>query len=210
MTRLLLSDDVRSHDAEGAGVEGLRALWRGAFAGLAGGVLFTLVMIQIDWLPRIGEFVGADVWAGVLVHLGIASLIGASYGVLFRRHSYDLGSALGWGISYGFCWWVLGALTLFPIFLGAEPGWSAEGLAAGFPSLIGHILYGAALGVTFARLEARHNPWWISRSEIEAERRERRREQVLTSAPALWALMIFLALVFPLLISQGVQPLTSY
>jgi hypothetical protein len=49
------------------------------------------------------------------------------------------------------------------------------------------------LGVAFYLLEARHNPWWITRSETEAERTRARREQMLTSAPALWAFVVFVA-----------------
>ena len=207
LVRLLFSDDVRGHASEGAGVEGLYALTRGGFAGLAGGLLFTLVMIQIDWLPRIASFVGSgSTVAAVFLHLGIATLIGASYGVLFRRQSYDLGSATGWGLTYGFCWWVLGALTLFPVFLGAEPKWDAASAANAFPSLVGHLVYGAGLGITFYLLESRSNPWWVTRTQAEAARQASRRDQMLTSAPALWALMIFIALAIPLLLAKTGEP----
>ena len=40
--------------------------------------------------------------------LVISDLIGISYGLLFQRQSYDIGSALGWGVSYGFFWWIFG------------------------------------------------------------------------------------------------------
>jgi hypothetical protein len=164
-------------------------------------------MIQIDWLPRIASFVGSgSTVAAVFLHLGIATLIGASYGVLFRRQSYDFGSATGWGLTYGFCWWVLGALTLFPVFLGAGPKWDAASAANAFPSLVGHLVYGAGLGITFYMLESRSNPWWVTRTQAEAARQARRREQVLTSAPALWALMIFIALAIPLLLAKTGEP----
>jgi len=202
LARLLFSDDVRDMGREGAGTRGLRALGQGALAGLVGGLLFTLIMLQIDFLPTVAQLVGFDSGlAGFLVHLVIADLIGASYGVLFRRQSYDAGSAVGWGVAYGFCWWVLGALTLLPVFLGGPPQWTAAGAAAAYPSLIGHLLYGAGLGATFYALEVRQSPWWVSRTQAEAERRERRRQHVLTSAPALWALVVVVALVVPILLA---------
>ena len=59
------------------------------------------------------------------MHLLIAQLIGVSYAVLFRRRSFDLPPGIGWGVSYGFLWWVLGELTLFPVLTGATPHCSA-------------------------------------------------------------------------------------
>ncbi len=129
-------------------------------------------------------------------------MIGASYGLLFRRQSFDVGSALGWGVAYGLLWWLLGPLTLLPILLGAPPQWTLAAAAATFPSLVGHLAYGAALGVAFYRLEARYSPWWLTRNEIEAERAERRREQVFGSAPALWAVIAMFAVTVPLLLGQ--------
>ncbi|MGH9156475.1 MAG: hypothetical protein ACRD1K_11720 [Acidimicrobiales bacterium] len=202
LVRALFVDDVRRTHEEGAGARGLRAGGRGALAGLAGGLLFTLVMLQIGFLPTVARLVGANsARAGLVVHLLISQVIGVSYGLLFRRRSYDLASALGWGVSYGFFWWVLGALTLLPVLLGGSPRWSALDLAATFPSLIGHLAYGAGLGVSYHRLEIRTSPWWITRNEAEAARLTLEREQALTSAPALWALVVLIALTVPVLVA---------
>ena len=46
-------------------------------------------------------------------------------------------------------WWILGALTLMPILLGSKPQWTASAAAEAFPVLIGHLGYGASLGVVF-------------------------------------------------------------
>ena len=73
-------------------------------------------------------------------------------GLLFARRSQDIGSAVGWGVSYGFFWWILGPLTLAPILLGVAPRWTAPAAAALLPSLVGHLAYGAG-GVTFHLLE---------------------------------------------------------
>jgi hypothetical protein len=179
----------------------LRAVGRGALAGLAGGLLFTVVMAQIGFLPVFARLVGSrSTLTGLIVQLLVANLIGVSYGLLFRRQSYDIGSALGWGLSYGFFWWVLGPLTLIPVLLGVAPQWTAGAAADLFSSLVGHLAYGAGLGVVFHLLEARHNPWLIPRSRAEAVRVARRKEQVLTSAPALWALVVVIALPLPIIL----------
>jgi len=200
----LFSDIVSAPDEEGIGIRGLRAVARGAFAGVIGGLVFTIIMVRIGALPAVARLIGASSpWTGFVVHLVIANLIGASFGLLFLRRSFDLGSALGWGISYGFFWWILGPLTLFPVLLGVAPRWTPDVAAAHMASLIGHLAYGAALGVTFHLLEARYNPWWISHTDAEAVRSARRRDQVLTSAPALWALVVLIALTLPVVLTCG-------
>ena len=200
--RGLFVDDVREFRREAPGGRGLQALGYGALAGLAGGLVFTLVMVLVGALPTIARIAGAQgAAAGLVVHLVIAQLIGVSYAVFFRRRSFDLVSGIGWGVSYGFLWWVLGALTLLPILTGAVPQWNAAGIATAFPSLVGHLGYGAALGAVYYRLEARANPWWISRTDAEAQRVAEQREQTLGSAPAMWGLTVLIAVTIPLLIT---------
>lgn len=131
----------------------------------------------------------------------IAQVIGVSYALFFRGRSYDLVSGVGWGLSYGFFWWVLGALTLLPVLLGQPPRWEAAAIAAAFASLIGHLAYGAGLGTVYAWLEHRENPWWVARSDVEAVRATARREQILGSAPALWTLTVLIALAVPVMVA---------
>ena len=201
--RLLFSDFAPGGDEEGVGTQGLRIVGRSLLAGLAGGLLFSLVMLQIGFLPSVASLIGTtSPVAGFLVHLGIAVLVGTSYGVLFQRQSYDLGSALGWGLSYGFFWSILGPLTLMPIFLGGTPQWSVAAVAAAFPNLIGHLAYGAGLGVIFYLLEVRYSPWWVPRRRAEGVRVAHHKEQVLTSAPALWAFLIAAGLTLPVLLAS--------
>jgi len=201
LVRLLFAEVRRSYEQEGAGIEGLRAVGRGALAGLVGGILFTLVIMRIGGLGAVGQIIGStSMGSGLFVQFVVSETIGVTYGLLFRRQSYDVGSGLGWGLAYGFFWWVLGPLTLTPLLLGARPQWTVESAAALFPYLIGHLAYGAALGIVFHLLEARQNPWWIPRTHAEAARVARHREQLLTSAPALWALIVMIALVIPVLL----------
>jgi uncharacterized membrane protein YagU involved in acid resistance len=203
LARALFADVRRSHEQEGPGVEGLRAAGRGALAGLAGGLPFTLLIARIGGLAAAGRLIGSTSMAsGLVVQFVVSEAVGITYGLLFRRQSYDAGSALGWGLAYGFLWWVLGPLTLAPVLLGARPQWTVEAAASLFPFLVGHLAYGAALGVVFHLLEARQNPWWIPRTRAEAARVARHRQQLLTSAPALWALVVMIALVIPVLLGR--------
>jgi uncharacterized membrane protein YagU involved in acid resistance len=201
--RLLFSDQLQNPDEEGPGAQGLRAAGYGLQAGLAGGLLFTFVMVRAGFLAQVAGLLGTtSAFTGFIVHLVIAIIIGISYGLLFRHQAYDIASALGWGISYGLLWWVLGPLTLMPFLLGATPQWSAEVAATAYPSLVGHLLYGAGVGISFYLLERRYRPWWISRTQVDAMRVARRQEQVLTSAPALWTLSVIIALTVPILLGM--------
>ena len=112
-----------------------------------------------------------------------------------------MGSGLGWGLSYGFFWWIMGPLTLAPILLGTTPRWTAAIAAGLLPDLVGHLLYGAGLGMMFHLLEARYNPWWLPHEHMETSVASRRKAHVLTSAPALWTLVVVVALTIPILLA---------
>ncbi|MGI8781013.1 MAG: hypothetical protein ACR2L8_12770 [Solirubrobacteraceae bacterium] len=199
----LFEDDPRSDEDEGAGTRVLRALATGTVAGLAGGLLFTAVLLEVDGLPTIGGLAGGrSTLAGLAVHLFIAVLIGASFAVLFRRETVDGASSLAWGVCYGVVWWFVGNLTLLPWLLGERPEWTAADLGEGFPSLVGHLLYGAGLGVVLGVLRLRSRAWWVSTSAARADRARRQGEQLLSAAPALWALVALIALVLPLLVAE--------
>jgi uncharacterized membrane protein YagU involved in acid resistance len=184
--RLLFTDTLPETDEEGVGTQALRALGRGALSGIVGGLIFTGVMAQAGAFPKLAGLVGASSpVTGFAVHLAIAIVVGASYAVLFHRQRYDMVSAVGWSVSYGFVWWLIGPLTLMPILLGTTPDWTAGATAQVFHNRIGHLAYGAGLGTTLQLLESRYKPWWVPQRQVDAIRVERRKEQVLTSAPVL-------------------------
>ncbi len=95
--RLFFSDELLDEDHEGAGAQGLRAIGRGALAGVAGGLLFTYVMVEIGGLDNVGALARVDsAYVGFFVHFSIAVTWGATYGLLFWRQTYDRASAIGW------------------------------------------------------------------------------------------------------------------
>jgi uncharacterized membrane protein YagU involved in acid resistance len=110
-----LADDPAELADEGVGTRALQGLGRGTLGGLAGGVLFTFVLAQVDGLERIAGLAGGgSPLLGLAVHLLIAIVLGMSYGVLFRHEGGEPEAALGWGVSYGVLWWLLGNLTCCP------------------------------------------------------------------------------------------------
>ncbi|MBU3063908.1 hypothetical protein KO481_20545 [Nocardia sp. NEAU-G5] len=196
-----VSSDALAETGERLRGNRVTGVLHGILAGLVGGVVFTGVMVAIGFLPRVAALLGSgSAGVGIVVHLIISVIIGIGYAVWFRGRSFDPASGLGWGVSYGFLWWVLGYLTLLPLLLGHAPVWSPDSLAAGFPSLVGHLGYGAALGLVYQRLEQRVSPWYLTRSEVAAERARARYRQILGSAPALWSLVVLIAVLMPVLV----------
>lgn len=206
---LFVDSDPLNRPLEGAGTRGLRGVLMGLAAGIIGGLLFTIVMVGVGALPMVASLVGAEsAFAGFVVHLTIAIIIGSSYGLLFQREAYSYGSGLAWGLVYGVLWWFLGAVTLFPILLRQPVDWSLQAVVALYPSLVGHLLYGAVLGLFFQFLARRYDTELSSRAQrgtqgtrfaYPASRRPQRR-CAGTPASALWAVILALGVMLPLLL----------
>ncbi|MEO6571507.1 MAG: hypothetical protein ABIO83_08160 [Ilumatobacteraceae bacterium] len=202
VARSLTHDGPAVTSQESAGAQGLHAIGAGAIAGLVGGTVFSIVLAQRGDLSGIAAMVANDsAPVGFVIHLFTSVLIGVGYGLIFVRRSNDISSALGWGTSYGVFWWLMGSLTLLPILAGDVPRWSVDAAIDAYPELIGHLVYGAFLGVVFYRIEARFDPWWFARNESEQRRAIRAADQLAGSAPALWVVTVLFALAIPLLLA---------
>jgi len=186
---LFIESDPLTRAAEGPGTRGLRGIGLGAAASIFGGLAFTLIMLATNALPTVASLIGmTSVFEGFLVHMVISILIGASFGLLYGRESASPVSALGWGLFYGIVWWVLGPLTIMPALLGAPFQWSLAAAAGAFPSLIGHLLYGAVLGLVYHRLLQRFAPpHSITSSDSDH------------TTTGLWAMIVLLVMILLLL-----------
>ena len=135
-----------------------RELKWGAYGGVAGGLIFGAMMGVMGMLPMIGSMVGQPTAAvGFVVHIVNSTIIGAGFAIVLGRFVSGTASGLGAGLAYGGVWWILGPLTLMPLFMGMGFGvnWNAAAAAAMLPSLLGHLMYGSVLGVTYTWLRQR-------------------------------------------------------
>ena len=201
--RLLFSDEVPVRASGG----GYQAVLRDAAAGTIGGLLFTLVTWQTGILAELARLVGGSIPAGLAAHLAMATVLGVSYGQLYRRDAWELGTAMAWGVAYGLLWWVLGALTLLPMLLGGAPQWSAPAVQAAFPSLVGHIAFGVGLGASFHVLETRLGSGRLQRrlgdgwGGPQRERQGDGDEDARGGPGPLWAVLLVVLLTLPVVVA---------
>lgn len=121
-----------------------------------GGLLFGAIMAAAGVLPLVASLVGSDDAAvGFLVHMGFSGFIGGTFGILVAWVRTRPSRSLAYGIAYGAVWWVLGGLTLMPLFLGMRVAYDTALTADGLGGLAGHLIYGVGLGATYGVLETR-------------------------------------------------------
>jgi hypothetical protein len=139
----------------------------GIVAGVIAGIVFGVMMQmmtaptpdggRMPMMAMVAKVVRSDSMAvGWIYHLFNSAVIGAIFGWLFGNRSGSYGAGSGWGALYVIVRWVLGALILMPMFLGM-PAFAPLKmmLPVAMGSLMGHLIYGVILGVSFVRLRSR-------------------------------------------------------
>ena len=127
---------------------------RALLGGLIGTLAITFLMYvggpmmglpKMDIAAMLGTMVGGWVW-GMIVHIlngvVIFPLIYAYF--LFGKLP---GAPYGKGILWGLSLWLLAQLVVMPMMGAGVFGLKMNGIMSAFGSLMGHVIYGALLGV---------------------------------------------------------------
>jgi uncharacterized membrane protein YagU involved in acid resistance len=138
-----------------ASVSVSKAATNGAIAGLAGGVVFGIMMAMQGMLPMVGMLIRQEsAVVGFMVHMLISAFIGAVYGIVISRFDLSSRTAVLGGVVNGIVWWVLGALILMPLGLGMTDMIFAIGQMQ-WMSLLGHLIYGLITAFVYRSLAHR-------------------------------------------------------
>ncbi|MBI3800317.1 MAG: hypothetical protein HY268_25500 [Deltaproteobacteria bacterium] len=147
-----------------------RALIVGGIAGLMGGWGFGRWMGSIHFFPLLATVVNSNSpGVGIILHLLVAMMIGATFGLLFQGDIRGYGSSVGWGVGYSLFWWFLGPLTLLPLCQGKPLNWSSAYGAELFGSLVGHVVYGVLVGLIYALLDSLWVGFFIESDPLHRE-----------------------------------------
>lgn len=198
--KLFFQSDPLNRETEGPGLHVLRSLGWGAFAGLVGGVVVSPILLVTEALPKVAGL-GPSLLGmkGLLIHLVVSTVIGMTYGVLFRNEGSSFSVGVPWGWLFGLIWWYLGPMTLLPLALTGVCDWRSSAASALLPSLMGHLIYGAVTATVFLLLERRYQKWLLLDPKYSA-RELRRMRPAGTPAPALWFFALSLGVLLPILL----------
>ncbi|MFG2836026.1 hypothetical protein ACGFZH_11915 [Streptomyces zaomyceticus] len=131
----------------------LYAVW-GAVAGLVGGIGMGIwmsvsrPMMDTAMITMVAGLLGStNAFVGWLIHLGIATFAGITFGVVLGQLAQRIAPAVILGLAYGAVWWTLGALWIMPANMGM-PVFEWNDVTAS--SLGAHLVFGLLAGATFA------------------------------------------------------------
>jgi uncharacterized membrane protein YagU involved in acid resistance len=152
-----------AHAAPAAHPGVIARIENGALAGLAGGLLFGLLMAMTGMLPTVAGLVGSEnAVVGFGVHLVNSAVIGAIFGLLAWGFADKVWRTIGAGLAYGVVWWVLGALIVMPLWLGITMDSTMRDMvltveADQWMSLVGHAIFGVTAALALIALRRRHH-----------------------------------------------------
>jgi hypothetical protein len=122
-----------------------RPLLAGVVAGLIAAIPAAAVFAEFGSFQALGRAVGVSGIAAGSAYGGMLLLGGLLYGWLFQRAANDPRGGWLFGLAFGFVLWMLGPIPLLQWFPDQPILWGNPAIGV----LLGHLLWGLALGVVF-------------------------------------------------------------
>ncbi len=123
-------------------------LLQGGVSGLAAGIVYGILLQFMGLMTVIAVLVGSDLLVlGWFSHLVIAWVFGIAFAFFIRATSIP--SGVVYGLAYGAVLWVGGGLAGFHGLLDVPFALNAQT----FLLAVGHLLYGAVLGLAYGALQ---------------------------------------------------------
>lgn len=132
-----------------------RRVLAGAVGGIAGGLVFGMMMAVMGMLTTIASMMGSNsAWVGFGIHMMISIVYGIIFALIAGRWFVSWGKSLLAAVLYVLILWVIGPLMIMPI-MAHMPVLAFTGTT--MLSLMGHIIYGlilAAVAILISRKRA--------------------------------------------------------
>lgn len=131
----------------------------GLFGGALMGVLLSVLMTPVieNAIPALWGLSGG--FAGWIIHMSNAAILGVGFAAIAKarpKYASSVGQSTALGAIYGVVLWVVLAALVMPVWLGAVGFAGAPALPNFDPmSLVGHLVYGIALGATYPLIRNR-------------------------------------------------------
>ncbi len=128
----------------------------GIIGGLIAGVVFGFILMRMGTLSSAGCLLGlSDPLSGFIVHLIFCGILGIIFALIFCKGCTTFYNSTLWGIVYGIIWWFIGPLILCPWLAGTTISWNEGKFAHALPMLVGHLVFGFVLGITYYWMRSR-------------------------------------------------------
>lgn len=129
----------------------------GIVAGIVAGIFFAFFVILDNISKNLGALIGMPTrLEGLFILLIVTLIAGIVFSFIFGSLIHTWTAAISWGLFFGLVMWILGPMTLLPTLANGKPlfsQWSHEGLHENFSILIGHLIYGLVLGLSYCFLK---------------------------------------------------------
>lgn len=126
-----------------------RTVLFGSIGGIAGGILFGIIMQTTGQLEMLSAMMGfSGLLAGWIIHLMISIVFGAGFGLLALRFS----SLVSLTVLYSVLIWVIGPLVMMPLLMGQGTALLQAFAPAQLMGLATHFFYTAVVAVVYTLL----------------------------------------------------------